>query len=182
MKAAIFLALFLGTVVSSDASVRGMKKMGSKGKDSAGEGSKGKSSNKFVAKFIPDSPSVMTEVTGDVKMTLSRDESELSFKVSSYDMVGVGLLGVYGMHIHCADPTAAGPVVAALAGAVPGGLKGKVKMEGTLTDANILPNEDHGCGSTIAEVAESMRNGSTYVNIHSIKYPSGEVRANLMVK
>ncbi len=87
-----------------------------------------------------------------------------------------GILGAAGAHIHCAPGGANGPVVAFLAGVVPGGFDGKVKLDATLTAANIV---NPACGADIALLAESMRAGDTYVNVHSIDFPGGEVRGQI---
>jgi hypothetical protein len=63
-----------------------------------------------------------------------------------------------------------------LAGPVPGGFDGKVRVQGTLTDANIV---NTACGSTISEIVDSMLAGNAYVNVHSAANPGGEVRGQI---
>ena len=81
-----------------------------------------------------------------------------------------------GAHIHCAPEGENGPVATFLAGAFPGGLDGKVEIEATLTDANII---NPACGSTLAELVQAMEAGNTYVNVHSAANPGGEVRGQI---
>ena len=86
------------------------------------------------------------------------------------------ILGAAGAHIHCGGPDVNGPVAVFLAGVHPGGLQGTVRVRGTLTDQNIL---DPSCGATIAELIDSMVAGDTYVNVHSLDNPGGEVRGQI---
>ena len=46
----------------------------------------------------------------------------------------------------------------------------------TLTDDNIVNDV---AGSTIDEIVEEIRAGNTYVNVHTIANPAGEVRGQL---
>jgi len=119
-------------------------------------------------------PQVSTETVGKAKFHADVDETELRFSVKVKN--AEGLLGVAGAHIHCAPAGSNGPVVAFLAGSVPGGLGGTVDFGGTLTDDNVI---NPACGATIAELLDSMQDGDTYVNGHSLANPGGEVRGQI---
>lgn len=42
------------------------------------------------------------------------------------------------------------------------------------------PDEGIGCGwETLADVLEAMRSGDTYVNVHTVDNPPGEVRGQI---
>ncbi len=120
-------------------------------------------------------PPVVTDTTGEAEFEVNKDWTRIDFKLEIED--GVGILGAAGAHIHCAPEGQNGPVVAFLAGMVPGGFNGEVEIEATLTDANI--NFNAGCGATIAELVDSMLAGATYVNVHSAANPSGEIRGQI---
>lgn len=125
-------------------------------------------------------PPVETRTRGKASFKVNRGFTKLRFRVRVRAKdVDVGLLGAAGAHIHCAPPGANGPVVAFLAGDVPAGFDGKVKFRGTLTDVNIV---DDACGTTIAELVDAIMDGDTYVNVHSLANPSGEVRGQIMGK
>ena len=81
-------------------------------------------------------------------------------------------------HIHCAPAGVNGPVVVFLAGLHAAGLDvdGKWISEASFDDGSIV---NTACGATIPDLAESMRNGNTYVNVHSIAFPAGEVRGQI---
>lgn len=117
---------------------------------------------------------VITDTTGEAEFEVNKKRTKIDFKLEIEDAIGI--LGVAGAHIHCAPAGANGPVVAFLAGPVPGGFDGDVEIEATLTQANII-NTD--CGATIAELVQSMRDGNTYVNVHSVAFPSGEIRGQI---
>ncbi|MDH3500370.1 MAG: 5'-nucleotidase C-terminal domain-containing protein, partial [Acidimicrobiia bacterium] len=48
---------------------------------------------------------------------------------------------------------------------------------GTITDADVIAST--GFGGTLADLAESMAAGNTYVNVHTVTYPAGEVRGQI---
>lgn len=122
-------------------------------------------------------PPVDTRVKGEANFEVDEYYTaiEYSVKVKTRGEV-VGLLGAAGAHIHCAPAGQNGPVVAFLAGVVSGGLDGTVKFSATLTGNNII---NDACGASIADLVNSMSSGLTYVNVHSLANPSGEVRGQI---
>ena len=122
-------------------------------------------------------PPVDTRVKGEANFEVDEYYTaiEYSVKVKTRGEV-VGLLGAAGAHIHCAPAGQNGPVVAFLAGVVNGGLDGTVKFRATLTGNNII---NDACGASIADLVNSMSSGLTYVNVHSLANPSGEVRGQI---
>ena len=119
-------------------------------------------------------PAVVTDTTGEAKFDVNFDETEIEFELEIEDAEGI-LAG--GAHLHCAPAGFNGPVVVFLAGAVPGGFDGEVQIEATLTVANIVNTS---CGSTIAALVQSMRDGDVYVNAHSVDFPAGEIRGQVV--
>lgn len=119
---------------------------------------------------------VSTDTEGRAKFEVNSNMTEIHFELKIEDATDI--LGAAGAHIHCAPKGENGPVVAFLAPEFPGGLDGDVQIEATLTDANIV-NKGTGCGASIAALVEAMRDGKTYVNVHSLGNPSGEVRGQI---
>ena len=118
---------------------------------------------------------VVTDARGDAKFDVNGAETEIEFEFEVKN--GVGILGAAGGHIHCAPAGSNGPIAAFLAGeAAPGGFEGKVEMKGTFTDAHIRSTD---CGDTITELVDAMLAGDTYVNVHSVANPGGEVRGQI---
>ena len=133
----------------------------------------------FTARLTGDQevPPVETRTRGRAHFTVNHALTKIKFKVKvRVRDDDVGLLGVAGAHIHCGLAGANGPVVAFLAGDMPGGLIGKVEFGGTLMDGNII---NPVCGETIADLADAMRDGDTYVNVHSLANAAGEVRGQI---
>jgi hypothetical protein len=118
-------------------------------------------------------PPVETNTTGEARFTVRGDTIDFELEIVNAD----NIFGVAGAHIHCAPAGENGPVVAFLAGAVPGGFDGSVEVKATLTEANIV---NPACGVDIAELVESMSNGDTYVNTHSPDHPGGEARGQIL--
>ncbi len=119
-------------------------------------------------------PPVETTTSGTSKFRVNPGSGEIDFQLKVKD--GVDLIAVAGAHIHCAPPGSNGPVAAFLATPVEGGVDGMLKVSGTITDADII---DVGCGSSVDELVEAMSAGQTYVNVHSLANPSGEVRGQI---
>ena len=119
-------------------------------------------------------PPLETDTTGRAHFVVNSGETEIKYKLDIKNAEAI--LGAAGAHIHCAPTGVNGPVVAFLAGSVSGGFDGQVGIEATLTSANIVNNA---CGATIAELVQSMRDGNTYVNVHSVANPGGEVRGQI---
>ena len=87
-------------------------------------------------------------------------------------------------HIHCGPPGVAGPVVVFLFGFVAEGVTVNGRLsEGTITAANVIPRPDSAaCPGGIADFDDllaKMRSGDTYVNVHTIENPPGEIRGQL---
>ena len=120
-------------------------------------------------------PPVDTSASGEAKFKVNDDETEIEFELEFED--GTGMLGVAGSHIHCAPMGENGPVVVFLAGQIPpAGFDDKYELKATITGNNIL-NPD--CGTTLSELIQSMRDGQTYVNVHSVSNPGGEIRGQI---
>ena len=119
-------------------------------------------------------PPVDTATTGKAKFIVNRAETALRFELDVRN--GEGILGAAGAHIHCAPAGQNGTVAAFLAGVLPGGLDGRLKVKGTLSDANVMATA---CGATLSALVQSMRDGNTYVNVHSLANAGGEVRGQI---
>ena len=93
-------------------------------------------------------------------------------------------------HIHFAAPNNTGQIVVFLCSNLGNGPAGTPacptppldgEVEGTLTPASVLGNaaaQGIEAGS-FGELVGAIRNGATYVNIHSTKWPAGEVRSQI---
>ena len=128
---------------------------------------------KFNAKLSgqEEVPSVQTTASGMAWFKPMQDK--VWFKLNVTDMQGVTQA-----HIHTGKQGENGPVVVTLyKSETPQPINGKLSY-GNIT-ANLL--EGPMKGKQISDLATAMSNGSTYVNVHTEKYPNGEIRGQIMM-
>lgn len=105
-----------------------------------------------------------------VVFRLSKDGTELYFKV-----IVANIENVIG-HIHRAPRGQNGPIVLPLLGnpfiPVPLERVNGTLVEGTATDSDIV-------AGNLSELVAEMMNGNTYVNVHTIENPPGEIRGQI---
>ena len=129
-------------------------------------------------------PSISTTGKGTFKAELSDDGDSLSFKLKYNNLEGT----VEQAHIHFAQKGVNGEVIAflctdfndpaGLAPECPGTSSGRVS--GTLTADNVIGPEDQGIESgEFDEFISALKNGKTYVNVHTDKFQSGEIRGQI---
>ena len=86
-------------------------------------------------------------------------------------------------HIHFAQKHVNGDVVAFLCG---GGGKPPCNpsgtVEGDIRAADVVATTQGIAALEIAELIRAMRHGATYVNVHSTRFPGGEIRGQIDVK
>ena len=133
---------------------------------------------------------VATQATGSFTATLSSDGSTLSYTVSYSNLNAQVLFS----HIHFGLPKEGGGIMVFLCGpaagnpnggppagfpnppACPGTTSGTVS--GTVSAANVVGPNSQGItpAGDFAKVVQAMREGAAYVNVHSTRSPSGEIR------
>ena len=118
-------------------------------------------------------PAVETETTGSVSFEFNDD-----FTAAEYTLAVNDGVRVQQSHIHCGARGINGPVVVFLAGFhAPGwDVDGKWISHVHFTNANIV---NTACGATLAELAQSMADGNTYANVHTVAHPTGEIRGQI---
>ncbi|WP_084625676.1 CHRD domain-containing protein [Salinimicrobium xinjiangense] len=128
----------------------------------------------FRAHLIGDEevPAVMTHATGQTIFKLSKDGTELYYK-----LIVANIEDVRAAHIHVGEFGENGGVAAFLYG---GGLI-EGKTNGILAEGMITTDDIIGvlAGGTLEDLLELMRAGSTYVNVHTTLYPGGEIRGQI---
>jgi hypothetical protein len=134
---------------------------------------------------------VSTAATGTFKATISKDETEISYELTFANLEG----DVLQSHIHIGHPQNQGGIVLWLCGmdgattgpagtprcnvSAPPDLRNGT-VTGTLTAANVLAQTNNGIAAgEWEEVLGLIRAGRTYANVHSTKFPGGEIRAQL---
>ena len=121
-------------------------------------------------------PAVATEMSGSVRIRFNDD-----FTAAAFTLTVTAGVRVQQAHIHCGLAGVNGPVVVFLAGLhAPGwDVDGKWIDHAVFTKANIV---NPACGATLVELAQSMTDGRTYANVHTIANPAGEVRGQIESK
>lgn len=138
-----------------------------------------KSARNFRAHLSGDEQVPMpvdTRAQGQATFRLSKDETELSYK-----LIVANIENVLMAHVHIAPAGVNGPVVAWLYPAspppvlIPGRTQG-VLAEGTIAAADLVGPL---AGMTVPDLADEMRMDQAYVNVHTNAYPGGEIRGQI---
>ncbi len=128
-------------------------------------------------------PSVSTSAGGEFRARISGDETSIEYELSfdgleatvTQSHIHVGQMGVNGgISVFLCQGTVADPT--GLAPTCP--QSGTVT--GTLTAANVIGPGGQGVAAMeFAELVQAIRSSVAYVNVHSVKFPGGEVRGQL---
>jgi CHRD domain-containing protein len=124
-------------------------------------------------------PPVVTNTSGKAEIVFNKDETKADYELTVRKGVRVTQ-----SHIHCAPKGVNGPVVVFLAGFHNRGwdVDGSWIENATVTDANVIPPAPGPCPHVIEnlrDLAAAIRAGDTYVNVHTVANPGGEVRGQL---
>lgn len=117
-------------------------------------------------------PSVDTNAQGQAKFKLDRVGDELSFKLNV-----ANIEDVIGAHIHNAPAGENGGIVVFLFGDP---FADPVTVNGTLAEGSITASDvlDPFAGDFDALV-DAMESGDTYVQVHTLDHPPGEIRGQI---
>ena len=121
-------------------------------------------------------PPVATQAQGQAIFQLSRDGMLIHYRLNV-----ANIEDVTQAHIHLGPAGTNGPVVVWLypsappAVLIPGRFQG-VLAAGVITEANLVGQL---AGQTLTDLLEHMKNGDTYVNVHTLAHPSGEIRGQI---
>lgn len=117
-------------------------------------------------------PPVTTMAKGEGTFTPGKDGKELMYKVTVSDIENVT-----AVHIHSGKMGKNGPPVAVI------DLKGKKtgRFSGTLAEGKITAKQLIGPlkGKTVKDLVKEIKAGDTYLNVHTDKYPDGELRGQI---
>lgn len=129
-------------------------------------------------------PAVSTVATGDFTARISKDETQIEYELSYADLEGA----VQQAHIHFGQEGVNGAIVVFLCTNLGNGPAGTqpcpappATITGTLTAADMV-NTAAAQGIAAGEFDElirAIRAGRAYANVHSTKFPGGEIRDQL---
>ena len=129
---------------------------------------------RFYANLTGDqeTPAVKTDAKGEAVFHLMKDGKELGYKLTVSKIENVT-----AAHIHMGKKGVEGPpLVGLFAGPKKEGSFNGVLAKGTLTNKDLT---GHLSGKTVKDLVNMIKSGETYVNVHTDKYPNGEIRGQI---
>lgn len=128
-------------------------------------------------------PSISTQASGQFRATINQADTELAYDLEfsglsapvTQSHVHLGQVGVSGgvMFFLCGTATSPGP--AGTPTCPPSG-----KVSGVVTAANVIGPAGQGISAgQFADVLRAIRAGFSYANVHSTKFPAGEIRGQI---
>lgn len=129
-------------------------------------------------------PPLQENTRGRALVTFNEDETAVNFLLQ----VRAGER-ITQAHIHCAAKGVNGPIVVFLAGLNPEGYNVDAIFPwvsgATLTDTSVKPIANPACPiaiNNLRDLAQAVRDGNAYVNVHSVAHPGGVIRGQLSGK
>jgi len=130
-------------------------------------------------------PAISTPGSGRFEAELSADGQSLTWMLTYADLKGnAGESGaVTGAHLHLGQRSVVGGVAIHLCGG--GGGTGAcpappASLTGTATAASVVGPAGQGLDAgQLADLIAAMRAGVTYVNVHTTRFPGGEIRGQV---
>lgn len=121
-------------------------------------------------------PSVDTKAQGQVIFKVSKDGSSIEYK-----LIVANIDNVFMAHIHNAPAGENGGVVAWLYPGSPPPQLIEGSTQGVLAEGVITADDLTGAleGQPLSALIEEMRNGNTYVNVHTTENRPGEIRGQI---
>ncbi len=121
-------------------------------------------------------PPVSTLAQGQAMFQLSKDGTELSYR-----LISANIEDVLMAHIHLAPAGLNGSIVAWLYPNAPPpvlipGIFNGVLAEGSVSAADLVGSL---AGHPLSDLVDAMNAGNTYVNIHTSAHPGGEIRGQI---
>jgi hypothetical protein len=128
-------------------------------------------------KGFEEVPSVSTVASGKFQAKLNRSEQRVDYTLSYQDLEAPVLFS----HIHLGQKDANGGVSVFLCG---GGAAPQCPQSGTVEDsfgpADVIGPANQGIAAgEFDELLRAIRAGVTYANVHSQKFPGGEIRGQI---
>jgi CHRD domain len=135
-------------------------------------------------------PAISTEGNGTFKARIDRNGQQISYRLTYADLEGA----VQQAHIHIGQRGVNGQIAAFLCTNLGNGPAGTPAcpaapgtVEGTIEPADVVdtttpPPQTAGQGieaGAFGELVDAIKAGATYANVHSAKWPGGEIRAQL---
>jgi CHRD domain len=139
--------------------------------------------HEFLSGYEEDPLTLSTTGNGEFQARVNNSDTEIEYQLSYSDLEG----SVLQAHIHLGQPAQSGGISAFLCTNLGNGPAGTqpcpaapATITGTIRAADVVGPAGQGISAgELAELISAIRAGRTYVNVHSSKYPGGEIRAQL---
>ncbi len=121
----------------------------------------------------PSAPPVVTNATGQINLKLSADGTELYYK-----LIVANIESVRFAHLHLAPAGSNGQVVVTL---TPHMMPTLISPQGVIAEGVITAASLSGtlAGKQVSDLVAAIEAGNVYTNVHSNKYPGGELRGQV---
>jgi hypothetical protein len=113
-------------------------------------------------------PRTDSRATGTAEFRVAADNKSIRYHLDATRLSGPPVAA----HIHLGDPGEAGGILLTISGG-----QFTVPREGRLTKADFTATGDV---RTFRQAIRAVRQGHTYVNIHTAKFPAGEIRGQVV--
>lgn len=130
-----------------------------------------------------ETPAVSTTANGRAVVNLTRSDEGFNYRLTYSALEG----DITQAHIHFGQKDVAGGVSVFLCSnlGTPSTVPcppGPATVEGTIDAADVIGPTAQGIApGEIGELIKAIRDGKTYANVHSTKFPPGEIRGQLSV-
>jgi CHRD domain-containing protein len=139
-------------------------------------------------KGLNEVPAVSSVARGSFRAVINDDETEIAFQLNYSGLEAP----VTQSHIHFGQPFISGGISVWLCGnpplVPPAGTPGcpdpgdGPEVTGTIMAANVIGPAGQGIAvGEFAELIRAIRKGDAYANVHSTKFPGGEIRGQIQV-
>ncbi|HZM96363.1 MAG TPA: CHRD domain-containing protein [Vicinamibacterales bacterium] len=128
-------------------------------------------------------PVISTTGHGEFHARISNDETEISWELSYADLEGA----VQQAHIHFGPPNNTGNISVFFCTNLGNGPAGTplcppspATISGVITATDVIGPVGQGIeAGALSELIDAIRDGKTYANVHSSKWPAGEIRSQI---
>jgi hypothetical protein len=133
---------------------------------------------RFQARLVAfqEVPALSSPGRGTFKASLSDDGSTVSYELTYSGLEGTASVS----HIHFGQRSVNGGVSVFLCGGTKPACPASGTVTGEFTAADVTGPAGQGIAAgEFAELLRAMRSGNTYANVHSSKFPGGEIRGQI---
>jgi hypothetical protein len=132
---------------------------------------------------LKEVPVISSTGQGEFHARISNDESQIEWELSYADLEGA----ISQSHIHFGPPNNTGGISVFFCTNLANGPAGTqlcppppATISGVITAADVIGPVAQGIeAGALSELIAAIRDGKTYVNIHTAKWPAGEIRSQI---